>query len=942
MDAGRLKQIEEIYHAALGIELDRRESFFNEHCGTDENLRREVESLLAVETNSGGFLDTPPESLATAMFSEQEIHTSRVDEEISHYKIKKLLGTGGMGEVYLAQDTRLNRPVTLKFLNAAVHGDKDRLHRFEQEAMAASALNHPNIVTIYEFAAVKGVYFLAAEYIEGETLRDVLRRDQLTMQEIFKIAEQTAFALSAAHGAGIIHRDIKPENIMIRTDGIVKVLDFGLAKLTEAESGIHKTDSDAKTRLQINTNPGSLIGTANYMSPEQARGKDVDARTDIWSLGVVLYEMLAGKRPFTGESPVDVMSAILKDEPPDLSESDRQISPSLQKLVRICLEKKPDRRFYSAHDLAFALEAVSTSSTSAFSLLESGAVFQSSPNTRKAKKTRRERLGWMFAILFAVLAAAGLFYSWKLAGNSNKQRAFRQLNFRREAIFQAGFAPDGKTVVYSAAADGNTPEIFTVQPEFNVPQPVGAPGMNLLDVSSKGELAVLIGAKYLRHRIFTGTLARMPLVGGAPREILEGVRQAAWTPDGSQLAVIREVDGKDRLEYPIGKVLNEVSGYMSDLRFSRDGSRIAFFEHPVKGDDRGSVNYVDLKGSKTMISDGYWSARGLAWSPDGAEVFFSASLTGGNYMIFAATITGTRRIMDQSPGGLILQDVAADGRWLANRIDYRYGALVHTPGMADDRDLAWLRTSKPKVMSQDGQFLVFSEDSVGNNYAVCLRKTNGSPLVQLGEGRPQDLSRDGKWVVAVIPTKPPQLVIYPTGTGETRHLDRGNIESYASAEWFRDGKSLLIGGNEPGKGPRFYVQDVSGGELRPVTPEGSGDGRLSPDGKQILARGPGGKYYLYPIDAGEPRVVEWLTDTDFVIQWSADGRYWFAYHGLAIPCRVERVDVKTGRREPFKDMAPTNRIGLLTVRPVFITDDEKSYTYTTYKQESTLFVTEAN
>lgn len=305
--------------------------------------------------------------------------------------------------------------------------------------------------------------------------------------------------------------------------------------------------------------------------------------------------------------------------------------------------------------------------------------------------------------------------------------------------------------------------------------------MQLLAVSSKGELAVLIGPKYVWYRLFTGTLARMPLDGGAPREIQEGVRQADWSPDGSQLAIIREVGGKDRLEYPIGKVLREVSGYMSDVRVSPQGDRIAYFEHPRKWDDRGSVNIVDLAGNNFVLSEGYWSERGLAWSPNGEEVLFSASLSGGSFTVYAVTLSGRRRIAYQAPGGLTIQDVARDGRWLATRLDYRYAAMVHTPGNAadrdEDRDLSWLNTSHARALSQDGHTLLFAETALGTNYAVCLRKTDGSPVVRLGEGWPADLSADGKLALAVVQSRPPQLVIYPTGAGETQQLKRARLRT---------------------------------------------------------------------------------------------------------------------------------------------------------------------
>ncbi|MGB8012097.1 MAG: hypothetical protein WCF68_10820 [Terriglobales bacterium] len=332
------------------------------------------------------------------------------------------------------------------------------------------------------------------------------------------------------------------------------------------------------------------------------------------------------------------------------------------------------------------------------------------------------------------------------------------------------------------------------------------------------------------------------------------------------------------------------------------------------------------------------------------NLLFSASQSGGSFTVYAVTVSGRRRVAYQAPGGLTIQDVARDGRWLATRLDYRYAAMVHTPSNSagrdgdrdNDRDLSWLNTSHVRALSQDGNTLLFAETGLGTNYAVCIRKTDGSPVVRLGEGWPAALSADGKFVLAVVQSRPPQLVIYPTGAGETQQLKRGEIENYATAQWFRDGKNVLINGNEPGKGTRFYVQALGGSAARPVTPEGTRDGRLSPDGKLVLARGPDGKYSQYPIAGGEPQPVPELTDADILAQWSTDGRSVLVYRRAEIPCRIERVDLATGRRTLFKEIAPADRTGLLSMREIFITDDQRSYAYTGYYQVSSLFVSESS
>jgi Tol biopolymer transport system component len=363
-----------------------------------------------------------------------------------------------------------------------------------------------------------------------------------------------------------------------------------------------------------------------------------------------------------------------------------------------------------------------------------------------------------------------------------------------------------------------------------------------LSVSSKGELAILTGARYISHRLFLGTLARMPIGGGAPREILEHVREADWAPDGNSLAIIRDVDGRDRLEYPIGKVLYEASGYLSDPRVSPSGDRVAFFEHPVKYDDRGGVAVVEPTGKKTTLTEGYWGLEGSAWSPDGRELMFSAGLSYAQFKIFGVNMSGTVRQIVESAGGLTLYDRAADGRWLAARDDIGFVMMAKPPGATDEVNLSWLDFSQANKLSGDGRVLLFTEQSgvVGNNYAVCLRKTDGSPVVRLGEGGAYDLSPDGKWALAAITGTPNQLMIYPTGAGESRRLPSGPIVQYSSGRWFPDGRRVIVCGSEAGRSDRCYVQDVNGGAPSAVTPDDTHGGFVSPDGAAVLVRRGGG------------------------------------------------------------------------------------------------------
>ena len=856
-----------------------------------------------------------------------------IGAKLGPYEIAGAIGAGGMGEVYRARDTRLGRDVAVKVLPASFASDAERLRRFEQEARAAGALNHPNILAIYDLGTHDGTPYLVSELLEGETLRERLRSGPLPVRKALDVAIQAAHGISAAHEKGITHRDLKPANIFITNDGRVKILDFGLAKLTQRDaSGISETQSPTQTVSPITqTEAGVVLGTVGYMSPEQVRGKPADARSEIFALGTILYEMLSGQRAFEKDSSADTMAAILKEEPPELAGEGKKIPPGVERVVRHCLEKNPAERFQSARDLAFDLESLSGASTT------------SAAASSVAKSRSRKWLAPAIAAIALIIVATGSF----MAGERKERTPgfqiarFTRLNYQPEAIFNARFAPDGATVVFSAALQGNVPQLFVHRPDYPAPQPIGLPGTALLSISSTGELAVLTGARQIRYNLFTGTLARMDLSGGAPREILQNVQNADWSPDGSSLAIIREVNGKSRLEYPIGKVLYETAGYVSDLRFSPRGDQIAFFEHPFRYDDRGSIDVVDLQGHKKVLSEGYQGEEGLAWTKDAGRIYFGAQGSSeSDYLINAVTLAGKARGVLGGAEALWIFDTNREGDFLATENTHEWRLMSLAPGAKDEGDLSWLDSSDRSYLSPDGQWLLFTDYRAGSNYALLLRKTDGSPVVRLGEGAAMGLSPDGAWALSLVPGPPPHLVLYPTGAGEKRVLNRGNIENYDSAQFFPDGKRVLACGNEPGHAMRCYVQDIAAGPARPVTPEGTRSALILPDGRTILLQDAEGKYYVYPLVGGSAQPVPGLVPADIIIRSSADGRSVLVFRASEIPARVERVDLSTGRRALVRALAPAGRAGVLMIDHIAVAKNGSAYAYSYYRNLSRLTVIE--
>ncbi len=851
--------------------------------------------------------------------------------KLGPYEVVGALGAGGMGEVYRARDPRLGREVAIKVLPAGYTDDSERLRRFGQEARAAAALNHPNILAVFDIGGQDGSPYIVSELLDGETLRDKLRGGPLPIRKAIDYALQIARGLAAAHEHGIYHRDLKPENIFVTRDGHVKILDFGLAKLTQPEAA-SMSSLAAQPTMESETGRGVLLGTMGYMSPEQVRGLPVDARSDLFSFGVVLYEMLSGRRAFHGKTTADTIGAILREEPPELTTTGRSISPLLDRIVRHCLEKDPAARFQSARDVEFDLESLSSISSAALPAVATA-------------KSRKRWLVTAAAVAVLVLLATGLLvHRWSIRPPQPPQ--YHQLTFVRGLVTSARFGPDQHSVVYSSMASGLSGDLFLLTPDSLAPSSVGLKQTDISAISPTGEMLVIQQLRQIFAYARVGVLARAPLTGAAPRPILSDVQDADWGPD-SQIAVAQLVGQHYRLEYPIGKVLYETAGYVSDVRVSPTGDLVAFADHPDLGDSSGTICVVDSGGHKRSLSGPQAAITGLAWSPSGNEVWFSGAEVGISDQLKAVDLSGHQRLVASAPGSLVLEDIARDGRVLVNHETRRTVSMALGPGQTQERDLTIVDWTLLGSISPDGRQVLLEEEGTGSqaSYDIYVRPTDGSPPVRIGNGHPYDFSPDMKWALAMRSDCPTcegrgQLFLIPLGPGEPQQVTHDSID-HNDPGFLPDGKSFFFTGVEPGHKARIYVQAIGAASPRAISPEGVSGSLATPDGKLVF--GTSVFVALYPVDGqGQPRPVPGLHPDDAIVSVSPDGRSVLVEDNANhVALDIFRVDLASGRRELFKKIAPADPVGVSTYTVGYVgkvfTPDGKYYAYSYGRTLSELY-----
>ena len=855
------------------------------------------------------------------------------------YEIIAALGEGGMGAVYRARDSRLGREVAIKILPETFARDQDRLGRFEREARAVAALSHPNILAIYEFGTDQGCTYAAMELLDGESLRDVLASGALPSRKALEYAGHIASGLAAAHDKGIVHRDLKPENLFLTRDGQIKILDFGLA-VQALPGGGDVTTIQAVAATAAHTSPGVILGTVGYMAPEQARGQRVDYRADIFSLGCVLYEMLTGLRAFQRDSAPETLTAILREEPPAMTALTPPIDPAVERLVLHCLEKRPEDRFQSARDLAFALQALSGHTTA------SGISAAAAVATPPPRAGGLRRVG-MIGVAIALVAAAGLAgrFLAPTVAQPSAPRATR-LTFDRGTVRSARFAPDGQTVVYGASWGGRPYRIFQTRPGNPESSPLQLPDADVLSISPSGEMAISPGRTF-NEWVPSGRLARAAVVGGASRDMLDMVRAADWGPDGRTLAVVRRVNGKDVLEYPMGTVLYESAGYISDPRVAPAGGGVAFLDHPIFGDNRGFVALVAEPGRMTKLGPEWGGAGGLAWSPDGREIWFAAGNTTDTYLMGVGR-DGRLRDIWRPPVGVVLLDIAANGHVLVTRTSILRTDITHLgDGESLGRDVSWFSFSKLSGLSRDGRLLLFNryDEGAGADYQIGVRRIDEPTAIPVGSGAALALSPDGRFVLGLASSDRSKLLVFPVGAGETRQVTAPGF-TYANAAWFPDGTRLVVSAESAGR-PGVYVQDLSGSTPRPVpdapTLRANSPILVSPDSRWFVARPRDGAPVVVQIDDGRVRALAGLTSDDDVVAVSDDGASLFVQRRdpeNRLRSQVLRYRIDGGRLDLVRRVEPADLSGVLDRPRCFVTPDGRTIAYAVQRYLTDLYLVE--
>jgi dipeptidyl aminopeptidase/acylaminoacyl peptidase len=860
-------------------------------------------------------------------------------DRLGHYEITAAIGAGGMGEVYRARDTRLGRDVAIKTLPEALAADPDRLARLEREARALAALNHPNIATIHGIEDHHGVRALVMELVEGRTLAEVVQQPPRArpQHEALGIARQIAEALDAAHERGIVHRDLKPANIKVTSDHVVKVLDFGLAKAVAGDSPGPDL-SHVSTATWLGTREGVVVGTPAYMSPEQARGQPVDKRTDIWAFGCVVYEMLAGRPAFFGAGALDTVTAVLTAEP-DWAALPDDVALVVRRLIERCLEKNPKHRLRDIGDARHEIEAAMADLSRPAGRPPDAAPLPTSGVSRRKILTGGAALGLLGAGFLGGVGVTG-------PGRRTPTLAYQRLTYRRGLIRTARFGPDYRTILYGALWDGDVCRTYAVRPE----SPESGPMNNLppcmpLAVSASGELALALGTH--RRGIMTyGTLARVPLTGGAPRELLENVKYADWSPDGAELAVVRRSGGREQLEFPIGAVVAEPTSAVGGFSFPRvspNGDLVAFFDLRSAAGLAGRVVIVNRSGARMTVSPDFFNVFGLSWR--GSEVWFTAAdeLPLFRNAIHAMTVDGAVRVVARLPGNASLHDIAPDGRALIARTDDRSGISVLAPGDALERDLSWLDAPSLADITPDGRLILFSETGVGGGprLSVYLRGTDGSQAVRLGDGRALALSPDASRAI-VRTAGAPHAELLPTGPGQARRLERPGL-TFLDARWLRDGRRVVVRAQDPSRAARLYLLDADGDAFEPVTPEGVAvdpSWALSPDGSMLALRTVN-SIEIHPVArAGAPRLVPGTSGSDRLVGWIEEGL--LVSNNPAESGAVVRTDPVTGRRAVWKNIAVRDSTGIMNVNmgSLVVTPDGRSYGYNWHRAISDLYIVE--
>jgi eukaryotic-like serine/threonine-protein kinase len=837
------------------------------------------------------------------------------------YEIVSPLGAGGMGAVYRSRDARLGRQVAIKVLPVGSLSDQEALQRFDQEVRAAGALNHPNVLVVFDTGVEGDVPYVVSELLEGETLRKRMASGLLTIRKALDYGVQIARGLAAAHDKGIVHRDLKPENLFVTLDGQVKILDFGLAKRVAAFGGLENTGSISTERVL--TEPGIVMGTLGYMSPEQIQGRPTDARSDIFAFGLVLYEMLSGHRAFRRDNPAETMAAILKEDPPDLGRLRPDLPPALDRIVGRCLEKRAEERFQSARDVAFAIEALSGLPGSLPALPDI------SP-----PRLRRRRLG----VAAAAALALGLVFVLGRTTAPVRVPGFKRLTPHRGPIGAARFTPDGKTVIYSAVSEVGPPLLFSTHVDAPGGVALGLPPAVVLAISSTGQVALRLSRDADPS---SGTLAQAALGGtDAPRELLEDVQDASWAPDGRRLCVLRSAFGSgQQLEFPAGEVLYRPTRRIEGPRVSPTGDRIAF-------SDGDSVQIIDTAGKNlTTLTSGPPHISGLTWSPAGTELWFTAGEV-SNRGLYAVTLAGGQRLVYRLPGDATLQDISSTGRILLTYGFEHFGVVVSVAG-SGERELVGFDRPRIGGVQADGRaMLVDDEGEGGGEGSIYLRLLDGSPSRKLGMGRSCGLSPDGKWALAIVHDTSPRVVLLPTEAGPPRALSLGGVEPLW-ATWFPEGDRVLVLGREPGHETRLFTKDLGATAPAPVTPDGfhlpeavpdlGPPAAVSPDGKTAAVVGPGSRLFVLAFDTGEPVEIPGLPPAT-PVRWGTDARPLYVRTRQDAAGQVFRVDPATGERELWKELLPPDPAGVTLVDGIHLSADAHSYSYTYSRRLLDLYV----